>query len=280
MSDVINGYRFHEAYRSLLDKIMTLGVEELNTRTGHWTKQIPGGVSLKFPMDGIPVPGVRRVYPRSAAVEVAWFVMGTRNPEWINERAPHWRKFVDDSGLIEGAYGNRLRKAFGRDQIQMAVDALRADPSNRQVVLTMWDPSRDGLGGPNQPKNIPCPTQFTLNAVGGVLHMSLMIRSSDVFVGLPYDTMTFALILDAFAIELGMEPGSMHITLANAHVYDSHWQMARDALSRRSVCEPPETPCWPLSSILKDPDGYVVAVKSASAKVAWSDFTPIPEIIL
>lgn len=272
---------FRLAYHSLLCELKTAGIER-NKRTGVLTKRLDGAHSFKLDLrrGKLPVPGNRRVYPRVAAVETAWEMLGTQDPDFVLARAPKiWQDFVED-GKIKCAYGYRWRYHFGRDQVGMALQALAEDPSNRQVYVSAWDPSADGLGASDQPKNIPCPVGFSLTRTDDMMHLSVFIRSSDVFVGLPYDVMGYALKLDAFAASRECKPGTLHVTLAHPHVYEPHFEMLEESLGRVWETDEPNLPGWAVGQIMQDPDGYVEVVKRLAARAnCWPDWDPKPELV-
>jgi thymidylate synthase len=221
----------NEQYRTLLTTIYKEGVKQLNSRTETEVLTHRGSYNIKLELNGrLPLAANRAYFPKVAAAEVAWQIMGTKNPEFILKHAPKlWSKFVED-GELKTAYGYRWRKHFGRDQLAQLCEELKLNPSNRQLYVSTWDPASDGLGG-SQPKNIPCPVGFSVNVLDNKqsnnreLHMSVFIRSSDVFVGLPYDIMAYALTLDALASEVDLVPGTISFTLANAHIYQPHLAM-------------------------------------------------------
>jgi len=289
----------HEAYRGLLTELLNHGVEEVNARTSTKIKMLQGAHSFKLDLlDGhLPVPGNRRYYPHIAAAEVAWQFMGTKDPAFIVGKAPKlWSKFIED-GELKTAYGYRWRKAFGRDQLELVMAELRTNPTNRQLYVSSWDPSSDGLGGP-QPKNIPCPVGFAVSRFRDDLHMTVLVRSSDVFVGLPYDVMGYALTLDAIAASVGCRPASLHFTLAHPHLYEPHWLATRACLGETITgyerskdwrvegassswvtgCEP-DLPGWTVEQVLRDPDGYVEIVKTLAKRVGSNSWDPRPEVI-
>lgn len=179
---------------------------------------------------------------------------------------------------VKSAYGYRWRRHFGRDQIRLAVEALRKDPSDRRCYVSAWDPAEDGLGEQGQ-RNVPCPTSFTFSVTGGELHSSLFLRSSDVFVGLPYDVMGHALLMDAVAHELRIRPGVMHVTLAHAHLYESHWELTAEALKQEPVVPPMQLPGWSLSQVERDPHDYVQRYAEEAKQHAWPVYSPRPEVI-
>ena len=288
----------HEAYRGLLTELLHQGVEEVNARTKVRIKMLQGAHSFKLDLGNgrLPLAGNRRYYPHVAAAEVAWQFMGTKDPSFILGKAPKlWSKFVED-GELKTAYGYRWREAFGRDQLAMAMEELRTNPTNRQLYISSWDPAHDGLGGP-QPKNIPCPVGFTVSRFRDDLHMSVHIRSSDVFVGLPYDVMGYALTLDAIAASVGCRPASVHFTLAHPHLYEPHWLAAKactlgqsdmDWREKKGLehartdwvtgCEP-NLPGWSVEQVLRDPDGYVDIMRTLAKRVSYTSWDPLPEVI-
>lgn len=267
----------------------------------------------------LPTIGYRKTFPKSAAAEVAWYVRGEQDATFIRQYAPLWDKFVErlpfdvetadprdevpaslsietidlqpigsrdmqrvaGQSYFEGvrsAYGYRWRRHFGRDQLRLSVEALRKDPSDRRVYVSAWDPAEDGLGEQGQ-RNVPCPASFTFSVTGGELHSSLFLRSSDVFVGLPYDVMGHALLMDAVAHELKLRPGVMHVTLAHAHLYESHWDLAVEALRQDPVVPDIQLPGWTLSQIERAPDDYVVRYADDARQHVWPKYSPRPEVV-
>lgn len=283
---------FHDSYAAILTWVLH-GAIETNARTGVQVKVGRGGTSFRVDLsDGLlPTVGRRKTFPKSAAAEVAWYLQGTQDATFIRKYAPLWDKFVElidikgglfmEDRAVEGvkaAYGYRWRRHFGRDQVGLAVEALRKDPSDRRCYVSAWDPAEDGLGAVGQ-RNVPCPAAFTFSMLGNELHSSIALRSSDVFVGLPYDVMGHALLMDAVARELGATPGVMHVTLAHAHLYESHWDMAGEMLRQEPVVPEMRLPCFTLSRIEADPDDYVLAYAEEAKRHEWPAYNPRPEVI-
>ena len=268
-------------YRDLLLELLFDGVTETNARTGVEIKALAGTRTLTFDLvsQTVPIPANRRYFPRVAAAELAWQLQGTKDPSFIMQYAPKmWEKFVE-GGEIKAAYGYRWLKHFGRDQIAMAIKALTNDPSNRQVFVSAWDPMTDGLGQPG-PKNIPCPVGFTLSILGNRLNCSVFVRSSDVFVGLPYDIMCYALLVDAMALPLGVMPGKLSMSLAHAHLYKPHWEAADlCAQEKWPAIEPCALPVWSVERIQAEPDRYVQVVSQLGKQFTQHDFHPVPEVV-
>jgi thymidylate synthase len=217
-----------ETYNQLLNEIKNTGIRELNKRTGEYLLISPTPKHLTYDLSNraIPVPNNRRYFPAIAIVEAEWQWLGTKDPALMMAHYPKvWGDFIED-GEIKAAYGYRWRHAFGRDQIALAIKALQDDPSNRQICISAWHPGEDGLGG-NQPKNIPCPAFCHLYIVKNKIYMSVFIRSSDVFIGLPYDIMTYSVLLEKFRQEIDplLQLGVLSITTSHTHLYEKHIPM-------------------------------------------------------
>lgn len=286
---------FYDVYGALLAWTFQAPVEA-NERTGTRVRVGRGGTAFRVDLsDGLlPTIGYRKTFPKSAAAEVAWYVRGEQDATFIRQYAPLWDKFVepiqyrvfeddvfvghDTFDGVKSAYGYRWRRHFGRDQLRLGVEALRKDPSDRRVYVSAWDPAEDGLGAQGQ-KNVPCPASFTFSVTGGELHSSLFLRSSDVFVGLPYDVMGHALLMDAVAHELRIRPGVMHMTLAHAHLYESHWELTAEALKQEPVVPAMQLPGWSLSQIERDPHDYVQRYAEEAKQFTWPAYSPRPEVI-
>lgn len=291
----------NDALRYLLYRtIGSSAIEETNARTKSAIRVLPEAYSFQVSLANgrLPVPGNRRYSPHIAAAETAWQLMGTRDPQFISSHAPKlWNKFIED-GELKSSYGWRWREAFGRDQLRDAIETLKTDPTSRQVYIASWDPRLDGLGSVGGPKNIPCPVGFTLNIIGGKLNMSVHVRSSDIFLGLPYDVMSYALTMDVIAATLGVPLGAMHFTLAHAHLYETHRRAAmacieglgnlryreRQGLEEASTnwltkCSP-NLPGWGIDQVLAAPDAYVATVKTLATRVEKHPWAPSLEVIV
>jgi thymidylate synthase len=294
---------FREVYEPLLMRLLKSEIVETNERTGKQIRMLPHPVSFNLDLTDrrVPVCGVRKTWAGTAAAEVAWFLMGTQDASFITKHAPIWDKFVetwdhvievgfdgrDDVVKLTGvkaAYGYRWRNHFDRDQLTCAMNALAANPSDRRIWVQAWDPSEDGLGAEGQ-ANVPCPIGFTLSIVDGRLNSALFIRSSDVFVGLPYDVMGHALLMDAILAHLRLlgspvtRLGTMCVTLAHPHLYCVHEDMARESLGGQPSDDSAVMPGWCVGQIVSAPDDYVAAVKNVWRGVDQPSHSCKPEIV-
>lgn len=309
---------FFDVYGAILAWVFQSEEVETNKRTGERIKVGVGGTSFRIDLSGglLPTIGYRKTFPRSAAAEVAWFLQGKQEADFIRKYAPLWDKFVEEIEFddhedlfhvnkaipplrigftvnargeriyngkyvfdgVKAAYGYRWRTHFGRDQIGLSIEALRKDPSDRRVYVSAWDPAEDGLGASGQ-RNVPCPVGFTLSVQAGHLCSSMVLRSSDVFVGLPYDVMGHALLMDAIAQELRIRPGIMQVTLAHPHLYEHHWDMTVEALRQEPVLPALQLPGWTVSQIVRAPDDYVTRYGDEAKQVAWPSYNPKPHVV-
>jgi thymidylate synthase len=289
--------QFNKQYHEILEKIL-LQPEELNERTGSIVKALPHQV-ISFPIKRhIEVIGSRQVYPKSAAAELAWTLMGDKNITWLQKHTKMWDKFTNENNEIDCAYGWRWQTAFGRNQLWKAIQALRNDSSDRQIFISAWDPSKDGLGN-RWSKNVPCPVGFMLNVIGGKLNLSFFMRSSDIVVGLIYDSIFYELLLIAIANELNVQYGQFTIFLNHAHVYASHFDIAEQMLRNykdyviTEIYKPDQfvpqdflisgpIAEWGIAKILQEPDEYVEYIKNLTTRPKSSPraMRVNPEVVL
>nr|AIA18305.1 Thymidylate synthase [uncultured bacterium] len=226
---------FDGIYQGLLRDIMDKGIREVNQRTGHETAALPGvSFSIDVEKDGFPLLSLRKIPTKIFIAEQIWFISGARKPEvFLRDFTRIWDDFTNPGDVVTVAYGYRWRRHFGRDQLGMLVSMLEKDPSSRHGVVVTWDPANDGLGGASK-ANVPCPYTFTVNIMGGRLNMMNVVRSNDVILGLPHDVAGFCLLQLILAQKLGVKPGVYTHTIANAHVYDIHYDAAKEMIGRKS----------------------------------------------
>ncbi len=229
---------FDQIYQDILKRIMQDGIRELNERTGLETASIPGlTFQHDIEKDGFPLLTLRSIPVKLFIAEQVWFISGARKPEdFLRDYTKIWDIFTNPGDVVTVAYGYRWRKYFGRDQLQALIDLLERESSSRHGVVVTWDPASDGLGGVAK-KNVPCPFSFTVNIIGGRLHLHNIIRSNDMILGAPTDIAGFALLQLILAERLGVRPGVYTHTISNAHIYSNHYEGAEEML-RREVVHP------------------------------------------
>lgn len=230
--------KFDQLYQDILKRIMQEGVRELNERTGLETASLPGlTFQHDIEKDGFPLLTLRSIPVKLFIAEQVWFLSGARKPEdFLRDYTKIWDIFTNPGDVVTVAYGYRWRKHFGRDQIAALVALLEKEPSSRHGVVVTWDPASDGLGGIAK-KNVPCPYTFTINIIGGRLHMHNIVRSNDMILGAPADIAGFALLQLILSQRLNVKPGIYTHTISNAHIYSNHYEGAEEML-RRQVIHP------------------------------------------
>jgi len=224
---------FDSLYQQMLRRIVEEGVTDVNARTGHEVKAVPGmHFSIDLEKEGFPLLTLRKIPVKMFVAEQIWFVSGARKPaDFLRDFTKIWDAFTNPGDTVTVAYGYRWRKHFGRDQLGKLVELLKKDPTSRHAVIVTWDPSSDGLGGTKR-ANVPCPYSFTVNIIGGRLHLHNMVRSNDMVLGFPADVAGFALLQAMLAQKLGVKPGVYSHSISNAHVYDNQYQAVDEMLWR------------------------------------------------
>lgn len=227
--------KYDEIYQGILREILSKGIKEKNNRTGHETTALPG---ITFSIDiekwGFPLLTLRKIPIKMFVAEQIWFIMGSRKPAiFLRDYTKIWDMFTNPGDVVTVAYGYRWRKHFGRDQLGKLIHLLKTDPSSRHGVIITWDPSSDGLGGTKR-KNIPCPYAFSVNIIGGKLHLHNIVRSNDMVLGFPSDVAGFALLQQILAQELNVKVGTYTHSISNAHIYDIHYTAVRELIKRKS----------------------------------------------
>ena len=222
---------FDQQYQQILKNIMEHGFADKNERTGHICKSLPGQ-TMQFDLaEGFPLLTLRKIPLKLFVAEQVWFLTGAKKLDFLQKFTRIWDDFAEPDNTISSAYGFRWRKHFGRDQIGMLISLLQKDPTSRHGVVLMWDPADDGLGGTAK-KNVPCPYTFTVQIIGGKLCLHLIIRSNDMMLGNPHDVAGFALLAHIFAEKLKIPVGILTVSISNAHIYDIHFDQAKEIISR------------------------------------------------
>ncbi len=222
---------FDTQYRQALADIMDHGFEVPNPWSGCMTRMLPG-VTLRVDVgEAFPLLTLRKIPVQLFVAEQVWYLMGENRPDWLRPYTRIWDDFLEEDGTIKAAYGYRWRHHFGRDQIEGLISHLSENPHSRHAVIITWDPSSDGLAVDTK-KNLPCPFSFTVNIAGGKLHLHNIVRSNDMILGCPHDVAGFALLQCILAQRLGVEPGIYTHSISNAHVYDNHYDAAREIIGR------------------------------------------------
>ncbi len=221
-----------QQYLDLMDRILTTGVDKQD-RTGTGTRSVFGH-QMRFDLsEGFPLVTTKKVHLRSVVVELLWFLQGSTNVRWLQDRGVSiWDEWADADGELGPVYGHQWRSwpaPDGRhiDQIAAVVDSLRTNPDSRRHIVSAWNVAEVGkMALP------PCHTMFQFYVANGLLSCQLYQRSADVFLGVPFNIASYALLTEMVAKVVGLEPGDFVHTLGDAHLYSNHFEQARLQLTR------------------------------------------------
>jgi thymidylate synthase len=225
-------------YLDLLDHVLTQGVEK-GDRTGTGTLSVFGH-QMRFDLaDGFPVVTTKRLHLTSIIGELLWFLRGDTNVRWLQERGIRiWDDWADDEGNLGPIYGSQWRSwpapdGARVDQIATVIEAIRTNPDSRRHIVSAWNVA--DLGDMALP---PCHTMFQFYVTPATdtrrarLSCQLYQRSADIFLGVPFNIASYALLTMMVAQICDLEPGEFVHTLGDAHLYLNHLDQARLQLTR------------------------------------------------
>lgn len=255
--------KFATLHPELLKRIVKKGEKVKDERTGADTRTLgPWSFNIDLSDGTLPQTSLRRTYPKTAAAELAWFLTGEPEASFLKKHTTIWNDFLEELSPIgrpgeyglRSAYGYRWRNRFDIDQLVIAIERLKRDKTSRQIWISSWDPNTDLLGGEFS-SNVPCPVGFTFRVINNKLHSLYVLRSSDSFVGLPYDVMCQSLLMGLMANTLGVGIGSLQVTVSDLHVYESHITIMEDCMRQRSPGEPVQLliPKLHIEQVMNDP---------------------------
>ena len=221
-----------QQYLDLMDRILATGVDK-SDRTGTGTRSIFGH-QMRFDLaDGFPLVTTKRIHVRSVIVELLWFLQGSTNVRWLQERGVSiWDEWADANGELGPVYGHQWRSwptpdGGHIDQIAAVVESLRRSPDSRRHIVSAWNVAEVGeMALP------PCHTMFQFYVADGRLSCQLYQRSADVFLGVPFNIASYALLTELVAKVVGLVPGDFVHTFGDAHLYSNHLDQARLQLTR------------------------------------------------
>jgi thymidylate synthase len=219
-------------YLALIADIMTTGVER-GDRTGTGTLGVFGR-QMRFDLSqGFPLLTTKRVHFHSILVELLWFLRGETNVRWLQERGVSiWDEWADEAGELGPVYGKQWRSwtaPDGRviDQIAAVQRSIRETPESRRHLVSAWNPAEvEDMALP------PCHCLFQFFVAEGRLSCQLYQRSADVFLGVPFNIASYALLTLMMAEATGLQPGEFVHTLGDAHLYLNHLDQAKRQLTR------------------------------------------------
>jgi len=222
-------------YLNLLADILENGVQR-GDRTGVGTLGVFGR-QMRFDLSqGFPLLTTKKLHRKSIILELLWFLRGDTNVRWLQERGVSiWDEWADPTGELGPVYGKQWRSwaaPDGRviDQIAQVVEALKTNPNSRRHIVSAWNPAEvEDMALP------PCHCLFQFFVADGKLSCQLYQRSADVFLGVPFNIASYALLTLMMAKVTGLQPGEFVHTLGDAHLYLNHLDQAKLQLSREPL---------------------------------------------
>lgn len=241
-----------KTYLDLLDHVLTRGVAK-GDRTGTGTLST-FGYQMRFDLaDGFPLLTTKRIHVRSVVAELLWFLRGSTNVEWLHEHdVTIWDEWADTEGELGPIYGYQWRSwpaPDGRhlDQIKAVIASIQDNPDSRRHLVSAWNVADlDAMALP------PCHTLFQFWVGQGRLSCQLYQRSADVFLGVPFNIASYALLTQLIAQVCGLGAGEFVHTLGDAHLYLNHREQAERQLTR----EPRPLPTLRLNPAVTDIDAF------------------------
>ena len=219
-------------YHDLLRLVLEQGTFKPD-RTGTGTYSVFGAQSRYRLSEGFPLVTTKKVHLKSIILELLWFLRGETNVRWLQERGVTiWNEWADADGNLGRVYGAQWtdwRGADGRsvNQIDNVVAQIRRNPDSRRLIVSAWNPSEvDAMALP------PCHTLFQFYVLEGRLSCQLYQRSADLFLGVPFNIASYALLTLMVAQVTGLQPGDFVHTFGDLHIYSNHLDQVKLQLSR------------------------------------------------
>ena len=222
-------------YLDLLRAIKERGVRKAD-RTGTGTLSL-FGYQMRFDLDaGFPVLTTKKLHLRSIIHELLWFLKGETNIQYLRDNeVTIWDEWADENGELGPVYGAQWRTwraADGRqiDQIQRALDMIRNEPNSRRIIVSAWN-----VGELEQMALAPCHALFQFHVAQGRLSCQLYQRSADVFLGVPFNIASYALLIHMMAQQTNLKPGELVWTGGDCHLYTNHMVQTELQLTREPL---------------------------------------------
>ena len=225
-------------YLDLLELVLKKGVERRD-RTGTGTLSVFGHQARYDLADGFPLLTTKKLFVKAIVYELLWFLRGETNVRWLQDKGVTiWDEWADANGELGPVYGQQWRSwptpdGGTIDQIANLVRDIKANPDSRRLVVTAWNPA-------DVPKMAlpPCHCLFQFYVANGKLSCQLYQRSADIFLGVPFNIASYALLTMMVAQVTGLKPGEFVHTLGDAHLYLNHLEQAREQLTRKPYALP------------------------------------------
>ncbi|QLG12053.1 thymidylate synthase [Deinococcus sp. D7000] len=237
-----------QPYLDLMRQILDHGAVKTD-RTGTGTRSL-FGAQLRFDLaDGFPLVTTKKIHLKSVIHELLWFLSGSSNVGYLQDHGVRiWDEWADEAGELGPVYGVQWRSwptADGRhiDQIKQLVTQIKTNPDSRRLIVSAWN-----VGEIEEMALPPCHVLFQFYVAGGRLSCQLYQRSADMFLGVPFNIASYALLTRMVAQVCGLQPGEFIWTGGDCHLYSNHLEQAREQLTR----EPRPLPTMHLNPDVKD----------------------------
>jgi len=221
-----------QAYLNLLKHILDHGVDKTD-RTGTGTRSV-FGYQMRFDLaDGFPLVTTKKLHQRSIVHELLWFLKGETNIAYLKENKVRiWDEWADEDGELGPVYGSQWRSWQGADgetidQISQLIDQIKTNPDSRRLIVSAWN-----VAEIPKMKLPPCHALFQFYVADGKLSCQLYQRSADVFLGVPFNIASYALLLQMVAQVTGLQPGEFVHSFGDVHIYSNHMEQVQLQLSR------------------------------------------------
>jgi thymidylate synthase len=221
-----------QQYQQLLEFILDNGAQKTD-RTGTGTISY-FGYQLRFDLaKGFPLVTTKKVHLKSIIYELLWFLRGETNIEYLKEHGVGiWDEWADENGELGPVYGKQWRSWQGAngeiiDQVSDAIKQIKNNPDSRRIIVSAWN-----VAELSQMALMPCHTLFQFYVSDGKLSCQLYQRSADVFLGVPFNIASYALLTMMMAQVCGLEPGDFIHTFGDVHIYNNHLEQVKLQLSR------------------------------------------------
>ncbi|MCG9972265.1 thymidylate synthase [Christiangramia crocea] len=249
-------------YHDLLKHVLENGAQK-GDRTGTGTKSV-FGYQMRFDLsEGFPMVTTKKLHLKSIIYELLWFLKGDTNIEYLKENGVRiWNEWADENGDLGPVYGHQWRNwnSEGIDQIKEVVETLKNNPNSRRMLVSAWNPSVLPDTSVSFSENVangkaalpPCHAFFQFYVADGKLSCQLYQRSADIFLGVPFNIASYALLTMMMAQVCGYQPGDFIHSFGDAHIYSNHMEQVKLQLSR----QPKPLPTMKINPKIKDIFGF------------------------
>lgn len=247
-----------QQYHNLLQHVLENGIDK-GDRTGTGTRSV-FGYQMRFDLSkGFPMVTTKKLHLKSIIYELLWFLNGDTNVKYLQENGVRiWNEWADENGDLGPVYGHQWRNWNNEDidQIKEVINTLKKNPNSRRMLVSAWNPSVMPDTSVSFNENVangkaalpPCHAFFQFYVADGKLSCQLYQRSADVFLGVPFNIASYALLTMMMAQVCGYEAGDFIHTFGDVHIYNNHFEQVKLQLSR----EPKELPQMKLNPEVKD----------------------------